>query len=80
MKQLGAYEAKTHLSRILDQVEQGESFMISKHGRPVAVLLPVSRSAPQLPAGEVVARLRINRRGRTLGDVTVRELIDDGRR
>ena len=49
MKQLGAYEAKTHLSRILDEVEQGESFLISKHGRPVAVLLPAARSAPQLP-------------------------------
>ncbi len=80
MKQLGAYEAKTHLSRILDEVEQGESFMISKHGRPVAVLLPAARSAPQLPPGEVIARLRSNRLGRTLGDVSIRELIDDGRR
>jgi prevent-host-death family protein len=79
MKELGAYEAKTHLSRILDEVEQGESFTISKHGRPVAVLMPLA--APTSPArtAEVIARLRRYRQGRTLGDVTVRELIDDGR-
>lgn len=80
MKQLGAYEAKTHLSRILDEVEQGESFTISKHGRPVAVLVPVARSVSPMTTGEVIARLRLNRQGRTLGDVTVRDLIDDGRR
>ncbi len=80
MKQLGAYEAKTHLSRILDEVEQGESFTISKHGRPVAVLLPAGRSTSSLSPGEAIARLHHNRKGRTLGEVTIRELIDDGRR
>jgi prevent-host-death family protein len=80
VKQLGAYEAKTHLSRILDEVEHGESFTISKHGRPVAVLMPLMAPASPATTGEVIARLRRNRKGRTLGDVTVRELIDDGRR
>ena len=80
MKQLGAYEAKTHLSRILDEVEQGESFTISKHGRPVAVLMPATRTTSPLSPADAIARLRRDRQGRTLGDVTVRDLIDDGRR
>ena len=44
MKRLGAYEAKTHLSRLLDEVEGGESFAITKHGRPVALLVPAAGS------------------------------------
>ena len=41
---IGAYEAKTHLPRLLDEVEKGERITITKHGVPVAVLVPPSRS------------------------------------
>ena len=41
MAEVGAYEAKTHLSRLLERVEKGERFIITKHGRPVAELKPV---------------------------------------
>jgi prevent-host-death family protein len=37
---IGAFEAKTHLSRLLDEVEKGDSVTITKHGRPVARLVP----------------------------------------
>lgn len=37
---LGAFEAKTHLSELLKQVEEGEEITITKHGRPVARLVP----------------------------------------
>jgi len=40
MKSVGSYEAKTHLPRLLSQVEQGETITITKRGRPVAVLSP----------------------------------------
>ena len=40
MREVGAYEAKTHLPRLLDEVEAGQSITITKHGRPVAVLVP----------------------------------------
>lgn len=36
---IGAYEAKTHLPRLLDEVAGGRSFVITKHGRPVARLV-----------------------------------------
>ncbi len=42
MKQVGVYDAKTHLARLLDEVERGETVTITRHGRPVAKLVPVS--------------------------------------
>ena len=40
MRFIGAFEAKTHLSRLLDAAENGETFTITKRGRPVARLTP----------------------------------------
>ena len=41
MESVGAYEAKTHLPRLLERVLRGESLTITRHGRPVARLVPV---------------------------------------
>ena len=41
MFEIGAYEAKTHLSKLLDRVEKGERFVITRHGRAVAEMTPV---------------------------------------
>lgn len=43
MQEVGAYDAKTHLPKLLERVEKGERFVITKHGRPVAELLPITR-------------------------------------
>jgi prevent-host-death family protein len=45
MNQVGAFEAKTHLSRLLKRVSDGEEFTITKHGQPIAKLVPVNRRA-----------------------------------
>jgi prevent-host-death family protein len=79
VKSIGAYEAKTHLPRLLDEVENGERITITKHGRPVAVLVPAS-AAGRPDADEALARIRDLRRGITLGGLSIRELIDEGRR
>jgi prevent-host-death family protein len=79
MKRLGAYEAKTHLSRLLDEVEGGESFAITKHGRPVALLVPAA-GGTQLSVAKAIAGLRRFRRDRRLGDVSLRDLIAEDRR
>lgn len=42
---VGAFEAKTHLSALLQRVEAGEQITITKHGRPVARLVPVINDA-----------------------------------
>ena len=43
MDQLNVYEAKTHLSRLLDRAEAGEEIVIARAGRPVARLVPYRR-------------------------------------
>ncbi len=79
MKSVGAYEAKTHLPRLLDEVEKGARITITKHGRPVAMLVPAGgRSTAE--AAEVLRWMREFRRGHRLDGVTIRELIDEGRR
>jgi prevent-host-death family protein len=79
MARIGAYEAKTHLPQLLERVERGESFTITKHGRPVATLGPVA-GGRRLTVDQAIAELRRFREDRTLGDATIRELIEDGRR
>lgn len=43
MTNIGAFEAKTHLSRLLEQVAAGEKFVITRHGKPVAQLVPLDK-------------------------------------
>lgn len=80
MDEFGAYEAKTHLSGLLDRVERGETITITRHGKPVARLVPVP-GAPDRTVDEAVAGILAARRGRHLGeDLDVRDLIREGRR
>jgi len=75
---IGAYEAKTHLPALLERVARGERFTITKHGRPIARLVPVERVSPDRRR-EAVERLKRFAEGRTL-DVPVKQLINEGRR
>jgi prevent-host-death family protein len=79
MRSIGAYEAKTHLPRLLDEVAKGERITITKHGVPVAVLMPPG-VVRDIDIDAFMARMREFRKGNVLGDVTIRELIDEGRR
>ena len=58
MDQIGAYEAKTHLPRLLDRVARGESLTITRHGKPVARLVPVAgeRERAQEAATRILER------------------------
>jgi prevent-host-death family protein len=47
MKTVNIHEAKTHLSRLLEGVANGESFVIAKSGKPVAKVTPISEKPPQ---------------------------------
>lgn len=79
MKTVGAFEAKTHLSRLLEEVEAGEEVLITRHGRHVARLVPVTPSADQ-QRRDAVARLRRFRLGKRLDGISVQELRDQGRK
>jgi prevent-host-death family protein len=65
MDRIGAFEAKTHLPRLLDRVSRGESLTITRHGRPVAQLIPCGE-ADSDRARDAAERLR-QRRSRLKG-------------
>jgi prevent-host-death family protein len=79
MLEVGAFEAKTHLSHLLDQVERGETVTITRHGKPVARLIPITGSSRD-ERRRAITELKDLRAGQTLGGLSVRELIDQGRR
>lgn len=79
MATVGSYEAKTHLPSLIARVAKGEQITITKHGVPVAKLVPVDASGKRDRA-EVIEELRRIRKGKTLGGISIRELIEDGRR
>lgn len=79
MTQVGAYEAKTHLPNLLERVARGERITITKHGTPVAMLVPVTPGAKPAVA-TTIAELRAFRRGRRLGGLSLREMMEEGRR
>lgn len=77
---IGAYEAKTHLPQLLDDVAAtGRSILITKRGRPVAKLVAVAPDDDDDVAA-VIAELRVARQGVRRGDDTIRSMIDEGRR
>jgi prevent-host-death family protein len=76
---VGSYEAKTHLPALLERVQAGERITITKHGVPVAILVPAGKQAKK-DTREVIAQLKAFGRGRKLPEgVTVRDLIAEGR-
>jgi prevent-host-death family protein len=80
MSSVGAYEAKTHLADLLDRVEKGERIIITRHGRAVAQLVPPP-GAPDRTVDEAIEGILGFRSGRRLGrGLSVRKLIEDGRR
>ena len=64
-KAIGAFEAKTHLSALLERVVQGEAFVITRHGRPVARLAPAEHGLLAVP--DVLGQVMALRAGHRLG-------------
>lgn len=74
MSEIGAYEAKTHLPRLLDEVEAGATITITRKGRAVAKLTPVQ------DAKGAAARILKLRAGISKGKLSMRALVEQGRR
>lgn len=77
---VGAYEAKTHLSKLLEQVEAGQEITITKHGTPVARLVPVGRQASTDERAAAIRRIQNLASGLSLGGLKIKDLISEGRR
>lgn len=79
MIEVGSYEAKTHLSRLLDQVVRGERITITRHGIPIAILSPVM-PGPKKPVQEAIDGIKKFRKGHSLSGLKLQDLIREGRR
>lgn len=79
MIEVGSFEAKTHLSALLEKVDRGEEVLITKRGKAIARLVPAS-GLDQARTQQAITKLRELRKEVFLGDVTWRELRDEGRR
>jgi len=89
MADIGAYDAKTHLPKLLERVEKGERFVITRHGKPVAELIPVATrdtaAITRAIADVRAVRGRLARRGVRLRDAlgkskSWREVAHEGHR
>ena len=81
MRTVGIYELKTHLAQLVDEVAQGETITITRHGVPVAEIVPLRARRSQDIAATVEKLRRLQQEvGATLGDLTIREMIEEGRR
>jgi prevent-host-death family protein len=72
MRQIQASEAKTHLPELLDEVERGATLIITRHGKPIARLVPET-DRRQSEIDEAVARIQARRR--RAPSITVQELL-----
>jgi prevent-host-death family protein len=82
MTTMGFYEARTHLSELLDDIAKGKRVLITRRGKPAALLCPPPKQ-DQRDVHRVVREMLAfrEREGPTLGGhVSIRELIEEGRR
>jgi prevent-host-death family protein len=79
MMTVGAFDAKTHLNALLKKVSKGETIRITLRGVPIAKLVP-DDDGDRANLKEVVRDIRAARKGITLGKISIRELINEGRR
>ncbi len=76
---LGAYDAKTHWSEVTERVAAGESFIITKHGKPIGELRPIAETAGPRRADNIIFRERLLelRKGQTLAPLSLKDLKDE---
>ena len=79
MADIGVYEAKTQLPRLLARVARGERITITRHGRPVAMLVPLDGGSKR-PVAEVLAELTSLSKGQRLRGMSLRAMRETGRR
>jgi prevent-host-death family protein len=80
MALVGAFEAKTHLSDLLDRVSRGEKITITRHGIPAAMLVPIEETKTKRTHQEIVEDMRKLRKRLKPGNMSVREMVEEGRR
>ena len=79
MTSVGSLEAKTQLPALLERVANGEKILITRRGRPVAMLAPPAPE-PEPDVKEAIRKMKALRRGNKLDGITIEDLIEESRR
>jgi prevent-host-death family protein len=83
MHEIGAFDAETNLGALLDRVEQGEEVVITRHGKPIARLVPEGaakdRQAARAAAERIRARARAIPRDEAIGIEEWQRFRNEGR-
>ena len=80
MNDVALFDAKNRLSELIHRVEAGEEIAITRRGKVVARLMPPAPDEAAQRARDAVVGLRASRKGVSLGRLSSRDLIRDGRR
>ena len=80
MTTVGATEARSPLAELLDRVSEGETIVIMRRGLPIASLVPVDQKESKLTRSEILDGMGAPRRRVKRGKMTVREMVEEGRR
>ena len=81
MTTVGIFEAKNRLSELVERAARGEEIVITRRGEQVARLMPPLVLDASGQARTLAARIRMSRAGRDLsGDISIRDMIEEGRR
>ncbi len=80
MDEVGILDARNNFSALVERAERGEEVTITRHGKPVARLVPVHDVERAREAGARIRALRDSLPKDTLKGVTIRQLIEEGRR
>ena len=79
MQEIGSYEAKTQLPRLISRVAKGERIVITKHGQPVAMLVPFS-DHEVTDIKSVIEEIKQFRKKHKLRGLSIKQMIEEGRR
>lgn len=77
-EEIGSYDAKTKLPELLRKVLKGQSFTVTKHGKPIADIVP-SRSINHMRTLEAIEDI-LKIQGKTVADDVLKSSIEDGRK
>ena len=80
MREMGAFEAKNKLGTLLDWVELGEEILITRRGKAVARLVPATPGIDRARARQAAENIRARSAGASLGGLTIKDLVNEGRR
>lgn len=78
METIGIYEARTRWSEIIDKVGKGEEVTVTRHGVPIARIIPVD-GEKKLAVREAIEAMKKFGRGKSLRGLSLKKMVREGR-